>query len=305
MIILAPTSELATHIANRAQMLTRETQISVNCLTRDCKLNRIYDEHLLVVTMGTLLILLNQRELLDTKRVGLLVFDEVDIMHTGEKSSEKMASICQLLGRHCQQLFFSTGFSRTCQEFLTKQITPNVIKLSSISKSDFMDNVLQFYVDCSRGVGRGRYASLLQVLKHTVCAKALVFVTGKEQAEELCYMLKRDGNAALCLSSKTTTEERLAVFRFFKRCRHRILVTNYPLCHGMNFGEDIQMVINYDIPVQLKHLEYEYFHRISKCGRQSRPGFVVNLVDCMRSTGALKMLENLYDIQLIRLEPFD
>lgn len=307
-IILAPTSELAMHIAERARMLTRRTPIVISCLTRDSELDRRYDQHLLVVTIGTLLILLHKRELFEKSRVRLLVHDEVDILHSGEESGQKMAKIAEILGAQCQQLFFSTACCRSSEEFITSKMAPNMIKLCSVSQAEFMNNVLQFYVDCTRSAyrGRGKYASLLQVLKSTLSDKVLVFVSGKEHAEELCCSLRRDGYPALCLSSKTSTDERLSVFRHFKKSKNprKVLVINYPICHGLNFGENLHMVINYDIPQQLKHMEYEYGHRISKCGRTERPGFVVNMIGDTREASSLKMLENIFDLRMIRLEPF-
>lgn len=299
-IILAPTSELVTNIACLAKRLARQTEITIDYMIRDSGLSQPFNDHLLVVTMGTLLILLNEPHLLDTRRVSLLMFDEVEIMHSGEENGQKMARIASLLAG-CQQVFFSTSFNRSSQEFVQTKITSKLIKLSVACPEDFMNNVLQFHVDCTGRQWRERkYHSLVRVLEHSIGDKTLVFVVGKETAEGLCHRLVNDGFDAMCLSSKSSTDERLAAFRHYKASQRKILIINYPMCQGMDFGAHVQVIVNYDMPIKMVNLEYEYFHRISKCGRRSKPGLVVNLIED-RTLSVHKMLEHLYDIRLIQL----
>lgn len=144
--------------------------------------------------------------------------------------------------------------------------------LNLLKDNHGLDNILHFAVDCRKN---NKHAALKNVLSYSLIKKILIFASGKPVAKDIEKSLKRLGFSTLLLTSENPVSDRLDIIKSFKKSSKKILVLNYPQGHGIDFGTDLLMIINYDLPLIDNKIGYEYFHKVSKTGRSKRPGKLV------------------------------
>ena len=298
-IIIAPTAELVYYIAEAAKDLAQHMNVRVFQATKDDQLSQKIHHHLIVTTLGTFLYLKRKR-VMELSWLCCLVFDELDLLMATEKNIGNMMTILNKLKYISYQLsFFSNSFCEHSLAVLERFGVPNLLVRNILSES-FAHEFLQFQ-NYSRNDAI-KEDKLFTVLRNTIKSKIVIYSLGTKKAKHLAALLQLWQFTTVLITADTTLVDRLAaVHRFNSSNQQTILCTTYPVCHGISF-DDVNVVINYNLPMNLNYLPIEYMHCISKCNTANQtPAFIVNLVD-PESRVQLKRLEDYYKIQMIELK---
>lgn len=298
--ILAPTAELCAHICELADQLCKYTRIRISFLVfdYDSKRKKITD-HLVISTMGTMLGCLSYH-VLNPSSVRLMIYYGIDCLAASSHDLKRIRQVENALSNECQRLYFSDNFEKQVSGYVRSSINSNLITFNEFTRDDLTRNILQFYVYCHM---KDRHSVLNTLLKNTASNRVVVYVFGLPGVREVAEPLEAAGFHVVALSTRTGVEERMNNIEKFKRCSKGVLVLNYPLTNNVDLGTDISMVINFDLRLDRSD-SIEYIHRISKVGRGTKPGFVVNIVVKHRGSKGLRVvrrLEKFLDIRMIEL----
>ena len=105
----------------------------------------------------------------------------------------------------------------------------------------------------------------------------LVFVNSIEKAERLSDLINSclENNFSLPMSSNQSNSDRKKAIQKFKSGSVRMLIATDLLCRGVDFGSNVSMVINYDLPNNL----ITFVHRVGRTARAGKPGLAWTLVE--------------------------
>lgn len=298
-IILVPTAELALFITESARRMAKYSpSIRIDYITNDSFLRR--DVNMLISTSGSLLKCIEEVADFDRNSVKSLIVDELELQVSSEENLRKFNKLASYLkGTNCQFQLFSNCFGEFGMQFVQTYITKNLAVFDFL-RADSFDEFYQFYVNCDYRMDK--YKSLVKLLRNVDADKVIVYVARISKAFDLCEDLRMEGfRNVLSLTSKTAVEKRLQVNNEFNSSKHAILVLNYPLLLGIGLS-DVSMVINLNVVKgRSRNMYHEYIHKICKCSKPKKPGFIVNLVDA-EEREYLNDLEKFFRFKIAKLD---
>ncbi len=270
-LVLAPTRELATQIAEEIRTLARFTQLrlvtiygGVPAYNQVRSLRRHPD--IIVGCPGRVLDLLQQDELrLD--KVETLVLDEADHMFDMGFLPDIRAIIEPIPERRQNLLFSATmpqEVRRLADQLLKK---PHVVELADKAPVATVDHALVL-------VAERRKRDLLEhVLDRNDCDSAIVFTRTKHRTRRLAEQLCKAGYRAVGLQGNLSQAQRDRAMRGFRSRRYDILVATDIAARGIDVS-DVSHVINFDVP----NTPEAYTHRIGRTGRAEQEGVACTFV---------------------------
>ena len=117
-----------------------------------------------------------------------------------------------------------------------------------------------------------------------------------------------DGHKVSALHGAFEGSDRDRLLDEFRTGKSKVLITTNVLARGIDVSS-VSMVINYDIPMKGRGDSEPdpetYLHRIGRTGRFGRIGVSISFVYDKRSFEALKGIAELYQIDLVQLDPQD
>ena len=117
-----------------------------------------------------------------------------------------------------------------------------------------------------------------------------------------------DGHKVSALHGAFEGSDRDRLLDEFRTGKSKVLITTNVLARGIDVSS-VSMVINYDIPMKGRGDSEPdpetYLHRIGRTGRFGRIGVSISFVYDKRSFEALKAIAELYQIDLVQLDPQD
>ena len=268
-LILAPTRELATQIAQNIDAYAEGTPIrsfrvvggaSINVQTE--RLSRGVD--VLIATPGRLMDLIERRAI-SLEATTYLVLDEADQMldigfiHTLRK-------IARMLPRDRQTLLFSATMPKLMEEladtYLTDPLRVAVNPPGMAAKA--IDQGVHF-------VNQGDKAALLAeyMSKHTN-ELAMVFGRTKHGCEKLAKLLEKWGFAVAAIHGNKSQGQRERALAEFRKGETRVLVATDVAARGLDIPQ-VAYVYNYDLP----NVPENYVHRIGRTARAGRDGTAI------------------------------
>lgn len=102
-------------------------------------------------------------------------------------------------------------------------------------------------------------------------------------------------------------EQRTDALERFRKGVERVTVATNVMARGIDI-ESVNIVINYDLPVnpETKEIDLEtYLHRIGRTGRFGKEGLAINFVDNERTRNMITELENHFKISIKKLDAMD
>ncbi|ANM29594.1 hypothetical protein ABI59_08395 [Acidobacteria bacterium Mor1] len=264
-LIVAPTRELATQIAEEIRRLAKYTRIQVATLfggvslgSQRTALRR--NPEILVACPGRLLDLYRQGDVrLD--RIETLVLDEADHMFDMGFLPD-IRKILEALPEDRQNLLFSATMPPEIRK-LAKGLLykPHVVELESTRPVSTIDHALY-------PVDPGRKMQLLEkVLGDGDCTSAIVFTRTKHRAKRLAQQLSRSGHRAVALQGNMSQNARTRAMDGFRKKEFDVLVATDIAARGIDI-EQVSHVVNFDMPTTPEG----YTHRIGRTGRAERQG---------------------------------
>ena len=276
-LIIAPTRELASQIAEEVRMLAKHTRLKVATvfggvpIRTDIKMLHRRPE-LIVGCPGRILDLV-QRGALQLKQVESLVLDEADHMFDLGFLPDIRRILTHLPSTY-QSLFFSATMPKQVRGLANEMLTtPHVAELANSKPAAIVDHAIYpVSVDNKRRL-------LDHMLADEDCESALIFVRTKQRARRLSDQLKKSGHNAVGLHGNLTQSQRDRAMKGFRTGKHDILVATDIAARGIDVN-GISHVINFDVPGTPE----AYTHRIGRTGRSETKGLASTFVT--RSDGA-------------------
>ncbi|MDO5621868.1 MAG: DEAD/DEAH box helicase [Paracoccus sp. (in: a-proteobacteria)] len=268
-LILAPTRELATQIAQNIDAYAHGTPVthvrvvggaSIN--TQAQRLERGTD--VLIATPGRLMDLI-ERGAVSLNQTSYLVLDEADQMldigfiHT-------LRRIAKMLPKERQTLLFSATMPKLMAELADSYLTdPVKVAVNPPGKAaDKIEQGVHF-------VNQGDKAALLaEYLAKHPGELAIVFGRTKYGSEKLARLLDKWGFKTGAIHGNKSQGQRERALEAFRKGDVHVLVATDVAARGLDIPE-VAHVYNYDLP----NVAENYVHRIGRTARAGRDGRAV------------------------------
>lgn len=282
-LIVAPTRELASQIAEEIRMLARYTGIRVATVfggvSASSQINALRREpEILVACPGRLLDLFRQGHV-NLNHVGVLVLDEADHMFDMGFIPDIRRIIAALPSERQNLLFSATIPSeiRGLAEHLLHK--PRVVDLNRSRPVETVTHS-HYPVDNRQKLG---------VLRHILAldnpTSTIVFTRTKHRAKQLARRLDQWGHSVTALQGNMSQSQRVRAMEGFRKRNFQILVATDIAARGIDV-EQVSHVINFDMP----NTADAYTHRIGRTGRAERKGKAITFVT-REDSGLLQQVE--------------
>ncbi len=272
-LILTPTRELASQIAESFQAYGRFTKLSwavifggVGQNAQEQTLRRGVD--VLVATPGRLLDLMNQG-FVSYKALEVFVLDEADRMLDMGFIHDVKRVIAKLPTKR-QTLFFSATMPPEIQQ-LSRGILTNPAKVEVVPQSTTAETVDQRMYFVEREQKRHL---LVHLMGDAGISRALVFTRTKHGANRVTKQLVAARISAEAIHGNKSQNARERALDAFKDGSCRVLVATDIAARGIDI-DGITHVINFDLP----NIPESYVHRIGRTGRAGASGTALSFCD--------------------------
>jgi ATP-dependent RNA helicase RhlE len=264
-LVLAPTRELASQIAEEIKVLAKFTPLKLVTIYGGVpafqQIQRLRkDPDIVVGCPGRVLDLIQQGRL-DLSRAETLVLDEADHMFDMGFLPD-IRKIMAVLPSHRQNLLFSATMPREIRGLANEILhDPHVVELASSSPAATIEHTLLPVAE------RQKRDLLEHVLKNDNCNSAIVFTRTKHRTRRLADQLVKAGHRAVGLQGNMSQAQRDRAMKGFRSRRFDILVATDIAARGIDVS-NVSHVINFDVP----NTPEAYTHRIGRTGRSECTG---------------------------------
>ncbi|XP_072980598.1 DEAD-box ATP-dependent RNA helicase 38 [Typha angustifolia] len=287
-ICICPTRELALQNQSVLLRMGKFAGITSMCAIPSDSTNFVpiakrppVTEQVVIGTPGTIKKWMSSRKLA-MKDINILVFDEADHMlaEDGFKDdSERIMKDIQRGSGHCQVLLFSATFNDTVKAFVSRVVKDGnqiFVKKEELT----LEKVKQYKVQCPNERAK------IDVIKDRIfefgqkVGQTIIFVRTRDSTRVLHNSLAKEGYECTSIQGALRQEDRDKIIKEFKDGFTKVLITTDLLARGFDQSQ-VNLVINYDLPVKYdtREPDYEvYLHRIGRAGRFGRKGAVFNLL---------------------------
>ncbi|GAA4769317.1 DEAD/DEAH box helicase [Stakelama sediminis] len=266
MLVLAPTRELASQIAQSATEYGRYSKLRVATVFGGVPINRNRRDtaagvDILVATPGRLLDLIDQK-CLSLADLEILVLDEADqMLDLGFIHSLK--KIVAMLPVDRQSLFFSATMPKAIRELAGKFLTdPVEVKVTPVAST--AERVEQYVTFVN---GKEKQALLTLFLENNEIDRALIFSRTKHGADRIVRLLAGNGIRAHAIHGNKSQPQREKALGDFREGRVKLLVATDIAARGIDVS-GVSHVINFDLP----NVAEQYVHRIGRTARAGNDG---------------------------------
>jgi ATP-dependent RNA helicase RhlE len=265
-LVLAPTRELVSQIAQSFQAYGRNMRLSICTVFGGVPIPRqermvAPGVDIVVATPGRLIDLVS-RGSLDLARVETLVLDEADQM-LDLGFIHDLRRIVGLLPHARQTLFFSATMPKAIEE-LAGRYLKNPVQVAVKPAATTAERVDQAVIH----VNQMEKPALLQiVLASQSVDRALVFTRTKHGADRVVRQLGLAGLKAEAIHGNKSQPQRERALAAFRAGAIRILVATDIAARGLDIP-GVSHVVNYELP----NVPEQYVHRIGRTARAGRDG---------------------------------
>jgi ATP-dependent RNA helicase RhlE len=293
MLVLAPTRELASQIAESMENYGKGLKLSVMTVFGGVPINRQIrglqgGVDILVATPGRLIDLIEQRAL-TLRHIEIFVLDEADQM-LDLGFIHALKRIVTLLPKQRQSLFFSATMPKTIGELADKFLT-NPVKVAVAPVATTAERVEQFVTY----VNQPEKQALLTIKLREGMAlegaakisRALVFSRTKHGADRIVRHLLAADIQAGAIHGNKSQPQRERTLADFKSGKIAILVATDIAARGIDV-DGVSHVFNFDIP----DVAEQYVHRIGRTARAGATGIAMAFVSG-EERGSMRDIERL------------
>ena len=266
MLVLAPTRELASQIADSAREYGKFSRLSVATVFGGTSINKNRNDvargvDILVATPGRLIDLVEQG-FVNLSAIEILVLDEADQM-LDLGFIHALKRIVKMLPRRRQSLFFSATMPPAIRQ-LADQFLHDPATVSVVPQSTTAERVDQSVIFCNQ---MEKQALLTILLRETEIDRALVFTRTKHGADRVVKLLAGNGIAASAIHGNKSQPQRERALAAFKSGEVPILVATDIAARGIDVS-GVSHVFNFELP----NVPEQYVHRIGRTARAGASG---------------------------------
>lgn len=268
-LILAPTRELATQIAQNVEAFARGTGIRSFRVVGGASINVQVDRlargvDVLIATPGRLIDLI-ERKAVRFDQTRYLVLDEADQM-LDIGFIHALRRIAKLLPAERQTMLFSATMPKLMEELADSYLTDPVrVAVNPPGKAaEKIDQGVHF-------VNQGDKAALLaEYLSKHPGELAIVFGRTKHGSEKLSKLLEKWGFSVAAIHGNKSQGQRERALSSFRSEETQVLVATDVAARGLDIPQ-VAHVYNFDLP----NVPENYVHRIGRTARAGRDGRAV------------------------------
>jgi ATP-dependent RNA helicase RhlE len=273
-LVLVPTRELASQVAESFRLLARHQAVAVKVASvfggvsiNPQMLGLRGGADVVVATPGRLLDLV-ERNAFRPAEVSALVLDEADrLLDAG--FADELARVVALLPRRRQTLLFSATFGPAvhalAQDLMHEPVRIDVPQAPATAPAIEQHAVA---VDAAR-----RTPLLVHMVRRGGWTRVLVFVATRYASDHVADKLRRAGIEAAAFHGDLSQGARTRVLMDFKVGRVAVLVATDMAARGLHV-DALDVVVNYD----LARSPADHVHRIGRTARAGAAGLAVSFV---------------------------
>jgi ATP-dependent RNA helicase RhlE len=272
-LILSPTRELATQIANSFCAYGRHLGLSVAVVVggvshRPQAIALARGVDVLVATPGRLIEHLDERNI-SCAETEIFVLDEADrMLDLGFLPS--IRRIVALLAGSRQNLFFSATMPREVGK-LANELLRDPVRVAVTPVATTVDTVTQRVIHVEN---RDKRSLLVQLFADAAMSRALVFTRTKRGADRVASHLKAAGISVTAIHGNKSQGQRERALAAFRASKVRVLVATDIAARGIDI-ERVTHVVNFELP----DVAESYVHRIGRTARAGAAGVAISLCD--------------------------
>lgn len=270
MLVLAPTRELASQIAESARQYSKGTKLTVATVFGGTSIHKNKTDlargvDIVVATPGRLVDLIDQCYAI-LLGIEILVLDEADqMMDLGFIHALKR--IVRELPSKRQTLFFSATMPKSIRDLANQFIhEPVEVKVTPVATT--AERVEQFVTH----VNQAEKQSLLTIkLRDESIDRALIFTRTKHGADRVVKLLAGNGIAANAIHGNKSQPQRERALGEFRSGKVKLLVATDIAARGIDVS-GVSHVFNFELP----NVPEQYVHRIGRTARAGNDGIAVS-----------------------------
>ena len=270
-LVLCPTRELATQVANEIRKLARFQQnIKVVTLCGGQPIgpqigSLEHGAHIVVGTPGRIQDHLSKRTL-DISKVTTLVLDEADRM-LDMGFIEPIEEIVSHTPGSRQTLLFSATYPDGIRK-LSRSFQRNPVEVT-VESTHSSDHIEQIYYHAEN---HEKSEMLVRLLEHYQPASSVIFCNTKQTCRDVGTDLYEQGYKPLVLHGDMEQRDRDQMLIRFANQSSTILIATDVAARGLDI-ENLAAVINYDLSRDAEN----HTHRIGRTGRAGNKGLALTL----------------------------
>lgn len=270
MLVLAPTRELASQIAQSARDYSKGTKLSVATVFGGTSIHKNKTDlargvDIVVATPGRLVDLIEQCYAI-LLGIEILVLDEADqMMDLGFIHALKR--IVRELPAKRQTLFFSATMPKSIRDLATQFIKdPVEVKVTPVATT--AERVEQYVTH----VNQTEKQSLLTIkLRELDIDRALIFTRTKHGADRVVKLLAASGIPANAIHGNKSQPQRERALGEFRSGKVKLLVATDIAARGIDVS-GVSHVFNFELP----NVPEQYVHRIGRTARAGNDGVAIS-----------------------------
>jgi ATP-dependent RNA helicase RhlE len=274
MLVLAPTRELASQIAESARAYSRFSHMSVATVFGGTSLHKnrqdvVRGVDILVATPGRLIDLIEQGAL-SLKAVEILVLDEADQM-LDLGFIHALKAIVKMLPAKRQTLFFSATMPKAIKELADRFLT-NPAQVSVAPAATTAERVDQYVTFVQQSEKQALLTMMLRsgFSERGNMDRVLIFTRTKHGADRVVKLLGGNGIPANAIHGNKSQPQRERALAAFKEGSVKILVATDIAARGIDVS-GVSHVINFELP----NVAEQYVHRIGRTARAGAAGVAI------------------------------
>ncbi len=292
-LVLVPTRELAIQIHKIIGQIGEYLKIVVHLSVGKTDYREDIRQirrgvHVVVGTPGRTYDMLSRNDVLDGKKIKILIVDEADELISQDSFGQEVYDIMQKLRKDVQIGLFSATFPNEMLKMV--EFIEDPVKILIEIEELKLNGINQFYIDVERN--EYKLQTILDLYKDFSFRSVILFCNSQKMVDELKYdMTERDFSIS-AIHSAYDAKTRKEIMEDFYNGKSRVLITTDLLARGIDVVS-ISLVINVDLPNQLDL----YQHRVFRSSRQGKVGCAINLVT-KRDMQTLHDIEKYYNIEI-------
>ncbi len=272
-LVLSPTRELASQIADNFRAYSRNTSLRTTLMFGGVPKMRqsravMNGVDILVATPGRLLDHM-QDGAVTVSGTEILVLDEADHM-LDLGFIVPIRKIVSNISARRQTLFFSATMPKEIDS-LARAMLKDPIHVAVTPVATTAERVEQkvIFVEAAR-----KRHMLAQILRDTSMERTLVFTRTKHGADKVTQHLEAVGQSAAAIHGNKSQPQRERALAAFRDGRIKVLVATDIAARGIDV-DNVTHVVNFDLP----NVPEAYVHRIGRTARAGHAGIAISFCD--------------------------
>jgi superfamily II DNA/RNA helicase len=292
-IILVPTHELAIQIQRQTERLSENSEVKVSStpiignVNIDRQIEKLKERpNIIVGSPGRILELIKKKKI-SAHTIKTIIMDEADRL-LEDSGLNTVKDIIKSTLKERQLMMFSATISQET-EVRGREIMKDAEVIRVEGKISVPSSIEHMYLVAEQ---RDKFEVLRKVIRILNPKKAIVFVSGKEEAEKVTEKLKYHGFKADDIHGANIKSDRKKTMDEFRSGKVQLLVASDIASRGLHI-EGITHIFNMNLPEDAQ----DYLHRVGRTGRCGNTGVAVSIVTS-RELKLLKMYEKVLKVNI-------